>query len=131
MKFISKILEICLWDLHHFPVPIFTQIDNSKFQNVIAHLSDLPLSKFHIFQFSIFKSPNYKFPDFKHILRDENVSRMFPYFLLFLKYFCDKYGVPGSRFNRLFGSSNNHPKSIAIHPGIEINNFGIIKTHEN
>ena len=46
----------------------------------------------------------------------------------FLKYFGDKYGVRGSRFGRFFGSSRNHPKSIAIDPGVRISYFGVIET---
>ena len=53
---------------------------------------------------------------------------MFPYFLVFLKYFCDKYGVRGSRFSRFVGRSKNVPKSIAIDQESIISNWGIIKT---
>ena len=56
-------------------------------------------------------------------------SKMFLYcFLYFLKYVGDKYGVRGSRFNRFVGRSRNHPKSIAICPGIKNIHFGIIKS---
>ena len=47
-------------------------------------------------------------------------------FLSSLKYFGDKYGDRGSRFARFFGSSRNHPKSIAICLEITIRHFGIV-----
>ena len=48
-------------------------------------------------------------------------------FLYFFKYFCDKYGVRGSRFSWFFGNSTNRSKSIAICPGVKISHLGIIK----
>ena len=50
------------------------------------------------------------------------------FFSCFLKCFCDKFGVHGSRFGRFFGSSTNGPKNIGICPGTLVNHFGIIKT---
>ena len=46
--------------------------------------------------------------------------------LYFLKYHGDEYGLRGSIFSHFFESSRNHPKSIAICPGIKISHFGII-----
>ena len=48
-------------------------------------------------------------------------------FLVFFKYFGDKYGVRGSRFGDLFGRSKNIPKSIAIDEESLISHLGIIK----
>ena len=50
---------------------------------------------------------------------------------MFFNYTGDKYGVQGSRFGRLFGSSRNHPKSIAIDPEVKISHLGITKTPNN
>ena len=53
-------------------------------------------------------------------------SQIFPYFLVFLKYFVDKYGVRGCRFSHMFGRSRHVPKSIAIDQESLISNLGII-----
>ena len=53
---------------------------------------------------------------------------MFPYFLVCLKHFGDKYGVQGSIFSRFFGRPENIPKSIAIDQESLINHLGRIKT---
>ena len=45
-----------------------------------------------------------------------------------LNYFGNIYGVYGSRFGEIVGSSKNHPKSIAICPGTLISHLRIIKT---
>ena len=44
-----------------------------------------------------------------HIFKDVPIA-----FLVFLKYFGDKYGVRGSIFGHIVGRSKNVPKSIAI-----------------
>ena len=51
--------------------------------------------------------------------------------LVFVKYFGDIYGVPGSIFSRLVGLSRNHPKSVAIDQESLISHFGIIKAPSN
>ena len=52
---------------------------------------------------------------------------MSPYFLYFLKYFRDKYGVPGSRSGNMFSRSRNVLKSNTIDQESLISHLGIIK----
>ena len=61
-------------------------------------------------------------------MKEEYFPRMFPYFLVFLKYIGDKYGARGYRFGELVGRSKNVPKNIAIDQESLIANLGIIET---
>ena len=69
---------------------------------------------------------SFRFSDMKITLFNDA-----PIFILyFLKYFGDKYRVRGSIFSRFVNRYRNHPRSIAICPGVKINHFGIIKAPE-
>ena len=122
-------------------VSIFTCVSNFMF----VYISILKFHAFFAISFSIFQCTNFQklqvpklqkvrytdlpiFSEFQILGYEKYVSRMFPYFLVFPKYFRDKYEVRGSRFVHIFGRSRNHQKSIAICPGVKISHLGIVKT---
>ena len=120
ITFIFKIWESLYGDLHHFPVPVFENSNCQKSRiskclkstHQTVRCADLP-----------FVQKN-RYSDMKHNMFKDVL--IFP--CIFLKYFRDKYRVRGFKFSRLFGSSRNHPKSIAICSGVKISHSGIIKT---
>ena len=53
---------------------------------------------------------------------------MLPEFVLYFQsFFCNGYGVRGSRFGHIFGGSKKAPKSAAIDQESLVSHFGIIK----
>ena len=117
---IFKTLKIEITNFLHFKISRFQnkqmfgiQDRNRQFKKLGKHTSQ---------QFQ-----NFRFSDMKN-----KMLKNVPIFSCIVwNIFRDKYGVRGSRFSQSVGSSRNHPKSIAICPGVKISHFGIIQNPQN